>query len=43
MRQKAETWQTYRGTTQTNGKNPKPTRCCPGDPKLGMESSFVSL
>jgi hypothetical protein len=35
MRQKAETWQTYRGTTQTTGINPKPRKFCPGGPILG--------
>jgi len=33
MRWKAETSHTYRGTTQTKGKNPKPRKSYPGGPE----------
>jgi hypothetical protein len=35
MSQKAESWQTYRGTTQTNGKNEKPITFFPGETEMG--------
>jgi hypothetical protein len=43
MRQKAETWQSYRGTTQTKERNPKPGNFALRVLKLGMESSFAYL
>jgi hypothetical protein len=35
MRWKAETWQTYRGATQTNGKNPILGKFCRGGSEIG--------
>jgi hypothetical protein len=43
MQQKAEILQTYKGTTQTKRKNPKPGKFCPRGPKWRMESSFECL
>jgi hypothetical protein len=39
-RWKPETWQTYRGTSQTNGKNLKPGTFCAGGPKWEMENAM---
>jgi hypothetical protein len=44
MKQKAETWQTYRETTQTEEKNPKlRTFSDPGCPKWGMEYAVFNF